>query len=91
MEAGILVSQPDDAEIVEILTKGPSATKELSERLSPEEKVAIVSVCHALGSLSASELSALTHREDAWIETKNAELISYHHALTLKGLPEAKL
>jgi putative zinc finger/helix-turn-helix YgiT family protein len=89
MEAGILISQPDEAEIGEILTKGPSATKELSGLLSPEETETIVSVCREIGALSASELSALTHREDAWLKTKNAARISYHHALSLKALPEA--
>lgn len=87
LEAGILVSRPDEAEVGEILTQGPYATKDLIKLLSPQETETIVSVCNSLGSLSASELSVLTHKEDAWLKTKNAKRISYHHALSLKALP----
>lgn len=40
------------------------------ERINQDDRKIISSVCQALGSLSGSELSERTHREDPWVNAR---------------------
>jgi uncharacterized phage-associated protein len=82
---GMLISEPDTEERGDILQTGKAAD-DLHGVLSTEEKMIVGSVCRTLGHLTATQLSALTHKEDAWLFTENAKRISYDHALTLKAI-----
>ncbi len=52
--------------------------------LSPSELEVVKAVVGKLARYSASELSALSHEEDAWIQTGHAQPIRYDYAATLK-------
>lgn len=77
--------EPDVEEKGELVSLKDDFNESLSEIFfSPSEMTIIGSVVHKLGGKAASELSRLTHEEDAWLKTENSRLISYTYAHTLR-------
>lgn len=56
--------------------------------LDAGELAVMASVVEKLGPLSGSELSRLSHKEDAWKDTVNGQKIPYSYAATLKAFDD---
>jgi putative zinc finger/helix-turn-helix YgiT family protein len=83
-EEGKFQSGPDENEIGDIyqLADGQSE-QELLSGFSQTQVQIIREVAEALKDKSCKEISELTHKEKAWLETSNAQLIDYGFAKDL--------
>lgn len=82
---GRFVVEPDSDERGELLVL-PDAFDASVPRasFSPSELSMIEAVVHLHGRRAASELSRMTHEEDGWLNTANAQPISYEWAKSLR-------
>lgn len=53
------------------------------EIMSPKEKDIAFKVYHLLKPMRSSEISEISHQEDAWVKTKPGDYVSYLHAKNL--------
>ncbi len=85
-EAGIVRIEEEeckDGNIKRTIALSDGAVADIPD---PEERRIIDSVADTLGKLGARELSALSHDEDAYMQTRDKERISYAYAATLKAI-----
>lgn len=68
----------------DLIATGENPAKDF---LSPEERVSLDWVLDNYGSMSASQLTEISHRERAYRDTKSGEEIAYEYAKFLAKLP----
>lgn len=75
------ISEQNSAELIS------SGDNSAVDFLSPEERKTVEWVTNAYGSMSASQLTELSHREKAYRNTRTGEEIAYEYAKFFEKLP----
>ncbi len=85
--SGALASAPDDMQIGELYSlPTPFDPDQCLRGFATDEQNVIREVVEKLADKSATELSDLSHDEDAWIKTESTGRISYELARSLKAV-----